>query len=254
MGGVRSGPDRTTPLPERATVLGDEGAVLVIVSVPLDVTCNVGANVTFRFRLWFGLRTVLPENPLTAKGVLVWTELTVTDVLPVFVTVIAVAPLVVSTFWFPKFTDPGETVIAVVCATPEPESGIDSGVLAALLAIETEPVKFPIAVGANSTLKIALFPAAITCDAERPVMLKPFPETLACEIVTSVFPPLDSWMLCELLLPMATLPKLAVDGMVDNWPCVPVPLKETVRGEFDASLEMEALPVTAPADCGANCI
>ncbi len=53
---------------------------------------------------------------------------------------------------------------------------------------------------------------------------------------------------------MPTLPKLAVDGMADNWPCVPVPLKETVRGEFDALLEMEALPVTAPGDCGANCI
>jgi len=148
----------------------------------------------------------------------------------------------------------GETAIAAVGATPEPERAIENGVLAALLAIETEPVKFPVAAGANDTLKIALFPAAITCDAERPVMLKSFPETLACEIVTSVFPPLDSWMLCELLLPMATLPKLAVDGMADNWPCVPVPPKETVRGEFDASLEMEALPVTAPGDCGAKFI
>ncbi len=88
-------------------------------------------------------------------------------------------------------------MIAVVGAVPEAESAIENGVLAALLAIETEPVKFPIAAGANNTLKIALFPATITCDAERPVMLKPFPETLACEIVTSVFPPLDSWMLCE---------------------------------------------------------
>ena len=58
-------------MPLNDTVFGDEGAVLVIVSVPLDGTVDVGANVTLRFRLWFALRTVLPENPLTAKGALV---------------------------------------------------------------------------------------------------------------------------------------------------------------------------------------
>ncbi len=58
-------------MPLNDTVFGDEGAVLVIVSVPFDVTSDVGANVTFRLRLWIGLRAVLPENPLTAKGALV---------------------------------------------------------------------------------------------------------------------------------------------------------------------------------------
>jgi len=70
-GGVRFKPNWTTPVPLNDTVFGDEGAVLVIVSVPFDVTVDVGANVTFRFRLWFAVRTVLPENPLTAKGALV---------------------------------------------------------------------------------------------------------------------------------------------------------------------------------------
>ncbi len=59
-------------------------------------------------------------------------------------------------------------------------------------------------------------------------------------------------MVCELLVPVATLPNAALVGVAANCGCVPVPLKAIVVGEFGALLTIEMLPLALPADVGAN--
>ena len=68
-------------------------------------------------------------------------------------------------------------------------------------------------VGENATLKVVLPPAAIVFGTARPLMLKPVPDTFAWEIVTLVVPLFFRLIVCELVLPMTTLPKLALAGV-----------------------------------------
>ena len=63
--------------------------------------------------------------------------------------------------------------------TPVPERAIAAGEFEALLTSETEPVKEPLEEGVNTTLKVALVPAARVAGVMRPVKLKPAPETVA---------------------------------------------------------------------------
>ena len=45
-----------------------------------------------------------------------------------------------------------------------------------------------------------------------PLMLNPAPDTFACEMETAAEPPFVRVIVCELLLPVLTVPKLAVEG------------------------------------------
>jgi len=68
---------------------------------------------------------------------------------------------------------------------------IDSGELGALLTNEMDPETLPLVVGANTALNVALLPAPMLIgSAGIPLMLKPLPVTLACEIETAAVPPL----------------------------------------------------------------
>jgi hypothetical protein len=75
-----------------------------------------------------------------------------------------------------------------VTVTPVPESGIAVGEPRALLTSETDPDTAPAADGPNATLNVVLLPAAIVAGTDRPLMLNPAPETVACEIVTAELP------------------------------------------------------------------
>jgi hypothetical protein len=85
-----------------------------------------------------------------------------------------------------------------------------------LLASETEPVTLPDEVGPKTTLKVVFFPAAIVAGTVSPVMLNPVPDTVACEIVSVAVPPFVKLIVCELLLPVTTLPKLALAGLAES--------------------------------------
>jgi hypothetical protein len=122
-----------------------------------------------------------------------------------------------------------------------------------LLAIEMLPVALPAALGANTALNVAVLPAAIVSGAVIPVVLKPAPVTVTEEIVTVALPPFVRLTVCELLVPVVTLPNAAVVGVAASCGCVPVPLNGIVSGEFGALLTIEMLPLAAPADVGANC-
>lgn len=65
-------------------------------------------------------------------------------------------------------------------------------------------------------------------------------------------PELVSVTVCELLVPVVTLPKATDPGVAFSVDCVPVPLNAIVSGEFGALLTTEMLPVALPEALGLN--
>jgi hypothetical protein len=115
------------------------------------------------------------------------------------------------------------------------------------------PVAAPAEVGANCALKERLCPAVKVVGRESPLVPKPVPAIVARLIVRLELPLFVSLTACVLLCPTTTFPNVNVDGeIVNNAVCVPVPVIEIASGEFEASLTTVKLPVTAPADVGAN--
>ena len=125
-------------------------------------------------------------------------------------------PLLPPTFTLPKLRLVGLAPSRNVAATPVPLRAIVRGEPGALLTSDTEPVTLPAAVGVNAALNVALAPAAIVCGTLRPVMLKPVPVTVACEIVALAVPVFFKVIVCEALFPVMTLPKAALDGVAES--------------------------------------
>ena len=86
-----------------------------------------------------------------------------------------------------------------------------------MVTSDTEPVTLPEELGANIALNMVVLPGAIVTGTTRPLMLKPVPDTLACEIMVFALPPFVSVIVCELLLPVTTLPKLVLAGAAESW-------------------------------------
>jgi hypothetical protein len=241
------------PMPDKNSVAGEFFALLRIVTLPFIGPFTVGANVTVRVADWFGVK-VRPE--LTPLGVnadpATLTLEMLMFVFPLFVTVVASELLVVKST-IPKGKLLGFAPSRAVAAVPVPLNGIARGELGASLTSETDPLTAPAVVGAKAMLNDVLPPAAIVVGKGRPVVLKPAPNTLACVIVKPAVPLFVSLIVCELMLPVITLPKLALDGFAVSCCCrVPLPVREIVKGVFAASLATVSVPVTAPVDGGAN--
>jgi hypothetical protein len=186
---------------------------------------------------------VLKPAPVTV------TEEIVTVALPPFVR------LMVCELFVPVVTLPKAAVVGVAdnCGcVPVPLREIVSGELGALLMTVIVPVTLPAALGPNTALNVADFPAPMVTGAAIPEVLKPAPEAVTEEIVTVAPPPFVRLMLCELFVPVATLPNAAVVGEAANCGCVPVPLKGIVSGEFCPLLMIEMVPLALPAVVGAN--
>jgi len=69
--------------------------------------------------------------------------------------------------------------------------------------------------GVNVALKVLLRPAGITLDVLRPVNPKPAPLTEIWENVRGAVPAFLSAIVCELVSPTATVPKLTVEGVAE---------------------------------------
>lgn len=171
---------------------------------------------------------------------------------PVFVKE-ALRLLLLPTFTLPKLRFDVLNVSSRVPATPVPLKVIMSGELGALLVSETEPVTDPPTVGVKTTLNVACEPVGIVSGVPRPVIVKPAPDTVACEITTLAVPLFVKLIVCELLLPVETFPKAAVPGTAPSCAWLPVPLKTIVNGELGALLATEMLPEALPDVVGANC-
>src|SRR5580704_15273077 len=103
-------------------------------------------------------------------------------------------------------------------------------------------------------LKAALLPAAIVVDVESPLTLNPVPVTVTCETVNVALPEFARVMLCELLFPTATLPKLAEFGVADATGPVPIPLRPIVAGVAERLVVIATLPAEAPDTLGLKAV
>src|SRR5580698_9870479 len=239
-----------TPVPLREIVSGEFGALLPSEIVPVTLPAALGAKTALNVVDWpaamvtcAAIPEVLKPAPATV------TEEIVTVAVPPFLSVM------VWELFVPVVTLPNAALVgvAVSCGcVPVPLKLIVAGEFGASLTIEILPLTLPADVGANLALNVVLNPAPNVTGVVIPVVLKPAPVTVTAEMVTVALPPFVSVMVCELFVPVATLPNAAVVGVAASCACVPVPLKLIVVGELGALLTIEMLPLTLPADVGAN--
>ena len=110
-----------------------------------------------------------------------------------------------------------------------PDKEIAVGEFAALLDTDTLPLALPAAFGSNVTFSVAVWLGASVVPAVTPVALNPVPDGATLEIVTLEFPLFINVTLKVLLLPIGTLPKLKLPGLVpsDRAAANPDPLNES---------------------------
>lgn len=130
------------------------------------------------------------------------------------------------------------------------------GELGASLTRAMLPIAAPRAVGANCTVKLALWPGvSVNGRVRAGVMLNAAPVTFAAVTVKFDPPVLLRVMDCVLAAPTVTSPKLRLVGFAVSWlPAGVMPLPERLRmvGGFVASLVTVTFPVEAPAASGEN--
>jgi len=90
------------------------------------------------------------------------------------------------------------------------------GELRALLLIETLPDALPGAVGVNCALKVLDCPGARENGKVNPLMPKPVPVALACEIFKLAVPELVKVTVWVLAVPTITFPKLTLLGVIES--------------------------------------
>ena len=207
----------TAPVP--ASVIDNIPALLPMVTVPVAAPAEDGANVTFSATVCPGVNTVFAAAPLTRKPVPATTTLdSVTFTFPLFLRVTpADAELPTKTLakskWLVLELSMG------VAADAVPLAEIINGDPGALLRSEIDPAMFPAEVGANTTLNVVLWPAAMFIGMARPEVPKPAPVTFAAEMVTPALPAFCSIIVCELLAPAVTMGKLALAGVAESCAC-----------------------------------
>lgn len=136
-----------------------------------------------------------------------------------------------------------------------PESAIVFGEPVAVLVTVTVPVSLPAAVGLKITPNVIACPAVKVTGAPAPLNVNPAPLSVTEDTVTLAFPEfvrVTFWVEDD---PAFTFPKprLVVLNVSVCVAATPVPLKATTAGEFGALLTIVTLPLSAPAEVGANC-
>jgi hypothetical protein len=112
----------------------------------------------------------------------------------------------------------------------------------------------PAAVGAKTTDKLALLPAANVYGKDRPLTLKPAPLTLAVEIVTLDDPEFESVNVWVWVLPTSTLPIFMLEGTL-KYPgvgFVAVPERATPTVPSEAFEISDRVALADPAAAGAK--
>jgi hypothetical protein len=238
------------PLPLRAIVSGDPGALLVIEILPVAAPVVVGANLAVNVVLCPAL-SVVAASPLMLYPVPVADPPEIaTLVVPPFVSVMDAVALL-PTSKGPKFTLDG-LALRLACV-PVPLNAIVIVGFVALLVIVIVPEALPAAAGANCAVNDVLWPA-FSVMGPSALILKPVPDALAWEIATPVVPVFVSVIDCVLLIPTATLPNGILPGLALNveFALVPVPARSSVCGESGELSVNLMLPVIPCAEEGVN--
>jgi hypothetical protein len=217
-----------TAVPDTASEFGEFVALLTRDTVPLTLPVTLGANTTFNSAVC-PAAIVVPVIPLVTLNPVAATLISeiVKLEFPVFFTATCNV-LDPPTTSLPKFRLVVPSEIVRVALAPVPLSAIVYVAFVALLLIVTLPVTLPETAGLNPTVKVDVCPADSVNGSEIRLSWKPVPLTVALEIVT-LFPPVFfSCSDCEFVVPIATVPKLTLDGVVATVPAAlvvtPVPL------------------------------
>src|SRR2546425_12764396 len=106
------------------------------------------------------------------------------------------------------------------------------GELGALLTSETLPDTLPAAVGANCMLKVMDCPAGRVRGKLSPLMLKPAPVTIPCEMVKLTPPELVKVRFCTLVLQTGRASRREMGGMSESAVCSTKELRAVVLCEL----------------------
>lgn len=149
----------------------------IVTPAPLTAASDVGANVTVNRTDCPGVKVMPLESPLAVNPapVVVTLEI-VTLEFPVFLTDV-VSELVLPAAKLPKERLVGLAPSDRVGADPDPERPITSDEGVPFVARVILPLAGAEEAGVKAALNVRLPPAAIELAVERPVSLKPVPET-----------------------------------------------------------------------------
>jgi hypothetical protein len=246
-----------SPVPASGIVSGEFEASLVTVKVPVTELSDNGVNRTWSEVPWpTGMEPDgLPPTIVKAAPKIVAVEM-LTAALPVLLKFTVCVPTL------PTATLPKLRLVVTVESVPElgftftadptPDRGIVSVEGVPLVTRVMDPLTLAAESGVKIALKAKLPPAGMVVAVERPDMLNPAPGGVTCENVRVELPPFCSVMVCELLFPFTTVPKLTLAGVAEIIACMPVPDRGIVSGELEALLVTVKIPVTALSDKGAN--
>ncbi len=102
--------------------------------------------------------------------------------------------------------------------TPVPPRDTELGEFVASLVTVMLPVTSPVAAGAKVTFTVTPCPGVRICPADRPLALKPAPESTTFDTVTLEFPLLVKVVACMLLAPTLIFPKDRLVGLaLSRW-------------------------------------
>ena len=207
-----------TPFP--ASEIDTAFALLFTTTPPLALPAPVGEKFALSTAACPAATVVFAPTPVAENcDPLTATLEIVTSEFPVLVSVTA-CELLLPSNTSPKLSPELLGVSTRIAVTLVPFNASISGEFGALLVSITEPVALPFAAGANSTLNVALCPAAIVSGVVSPLVVNPAPLTAALEIVTLAVPLFCRVIVCELLDPVATFGKLALLGVAASAGCV----------------------------------
>src|SRR5712692_6027104 len=165
----------TTPVPLKARVRGEPGALLVMETLPLALPAAEGANCALNVVFCPAASVSGTDKPAMLKPVpkALAAEI-VTLAVPELLNVMVCVPLL-PTSTFPKLKLEGFAVSAP--CTPDPLRATLAGELGASLVIVSVPDALPVAVGAKVTVKELLAPGLILRGKLAPLTLKAAPAT-----------------------------------------------------------------------------
>jgi len=240
------------PVPESAIDSGELAALLTTVMLPVRLPVAMGANATLKEVDWPAARlkgsaipVVLKPAPLSVICEMETLEFPVFESVTLCVALVPVVRL-------PKLSDVGDAESWRIVEMPVPASGTTRGEFGVLLINVMLPEKLLAEAGAKPTVNEEEPPGAMESGKARPEEVKPAPARVACETLRVAVPGFRIVIVCELVTPTLTLPKVTLDGMTEICGCTPVPLREIVAGELVALLRTVTLPEREPAEVGAN--
>lgn len=138
-----------SPVPERVNIVGDPGALLAKLMLPLAVPVAVGANSTEKLLLWFAARVTGSDNPdMLNAAPEIFAAVMEREVLPLFIKV-TVSVAFPPTDTSPKLSEAGDT--DKLGAVPVPDSATETVPSVALLVTCNVALRLPLCCGVNWT-------------------------------------------------------------------------------------------------------